>query len=115
MKKLLILALLPLSACAGSLDSVRERGDIRATVEHPDFDVLVGCIGEKASARYGLNYSPNTLGGSYSRSFVGIGGTSTMLVDVYRGDPAMADIRTTGGPWLGQDNDLIKRVEECAG
>lgn len=114
-----IAAILPIAlvatSCAGSLESVRERGDVRAVVEHPDFDTLVGCIGEQASARFDLNYTPNTNGGSYSRSYMGIGGTSTMLVDVFRGEPARAEVRTTGGPWVGQDNDLISRVRRCAG
>ncbi|MAY19752.1 MAG: hypothetical protein CL955_03960 [Erythrobacteraceae bacterium] len=111
--RLIALSVLLLTGCAGSLESVRERGDVRATVTHPDFDTLVGCVGEQASARYDLNYAPNARGGSFSRSFMGIGGTSTMLVDVIRGEPAVAEVRTTGGPWLGQDDDLIERVRRC--
>ena len=104
-----------LASCAGSIQSVRDRGSVRAVVTNPDFDALIGCIGDQAAARYELNYTPSQAGGSFVSSYFGIGGRSTMLVDVARGTPATATIRITGGPWLGQDDDLIARVENCAG
>lgn len=112
MRYLPLLALL--GGCTQSIDTIRtEQLAPRASIEGRTFDGFVGCIGTAVAGKYDMNFTPTVEGGSYVYSTYGMAGGSSILIDVYRSNPPRAEIRFTGGPWLGQDDDVVRRVRGC--
>ncbi len=111
-----ILACVALCSCATpSIQRGRERGDLRATVAGRTFDGLVGCIGEAITIRYQMTYTPSVSGGAFTYSAGSVSGPAMILVEVIRAEPPRAEVRVSGGPWLGNDRRVTRAVQDCEG
>lgn len=104
-----------LSGCITTIEQSRAIEQPRIVLQSKNFDATVGCISERIAGRFRMNYLPTSQGGAfhYDHGAPAFGGRSSFLVDVIRGDPVITKITITGGPWLGQDDLLIRRVHAC--
>lgn len=112
-----LLAAGSLSACATTPSGTRSLSEPVARFEAKSFDALTSCISETGvTDQFRMRYLPTANGHAwhYDHGGPAFGGRSTMMVEVKRGNPALAEVTITGGPWVGTDKRLIRLVRECA-
>jgi hypothetical protein len=110
-------AALAVSACTTTPSDTRMIKAPVARFEAKSFDALTSCVSETGiTNRFQMKYLPTADGHAwhYDHGGPAFGGRSTIMIEVRRGPPAVAEVTVTGGPWLGTDKKLIRAVQKCA-
>ena len=118
MRILLIGAVAALAGCVTNPSATRVLSEPVASFEARSFDALTSCISETGitDAPFRMKYLPTGQGHAwhYDHGKPALSGRSAVLLEVRRGPPVLAQVTVTGGPWLGGDKSIIRRVRECA-